>query len=98
MNKPSAIASEELLPCAAMIVGRIFARVTAAKATKNHNALERAYCQLWWAVNSLETLAIAIETATHFSIATSNHITWTREMILADLGIDPETSPMWKFR
>lgn len=91
------IASEELLPCAAMIVGRIFSRVTAAKVAEDQIALERAYNQLWWAVNSLNSLSIAIETATHFSIAANNHVGWTREMILTDLGIDPEISPMWKF-
>lgn len=90
------ITSEMIEPFAAMLIGRLFARVTAAKENGNPNAIEMAYSQLWWGVHGLENIAVAVSTASHFSIANGNHIRGIARMIEADLGIDPMTHHMWK--
>lgn len=90
------IPSEAIEPFAAMLVGRLFARVTEAKNIGDINAVELAYANLWWGVHGLEKIAIAVSTATHFSIAASNHIRFVAEMVRKDLGVDPFTHPMWK--
>lgn len=91
------ITSEELEPTAALVVGRLFARFQAARTLSEK---ETTLNNLWWAVNALSSLAVAVGTAPHFSIASANHIGWTADLIQRELGIDPmsDQSPLWKFR
>lgn len=93
--KVGVIYSEEVEPTAAMIVGRLFARCQAA--TDHHEKYD-AYAHLWWAVNALNSLSVAIKTATHFSLAANNHVSFVRTLVIKELGLDPDEHPMWKFR
>lgn len=96
MNTSIPITSEMIEPFAAMLIGRLYARVEEAKKSGNPNAIESAYSHLWWGAHGLEKIAIAAVTATHFSLASSNHICGIARMIQKDLGIDPMTHHMWK--
>jgi hypothetical protein len=96
VNTKIDIPSEMLEPFAAMLVGRLFARVTEAKEAGDAHAIESAYAALWWGVHGLNKIAIAVSTATHFSIAAANHIRFVAELVRDDLGIDVFTHPMWK--
>lgn len=93
--KVGVIYSEEVEPTAAMIVGRLFARCQAAE---DYFEKESAYANLWWAVNALNSLSVAIRTATHFSLAANNHVSFVRQLVIKELDIDPDEHPMWKFR
>lgn len=93
--KPGHISSEEMNPFGAMIVGRLFARVTEAKKTGDSLDLEAAYAELWYGVKALNRLSIAVKTATHFSIAAGNHLRQVRELCIADTGLDPEKQWAW---
>jgi hypothetical protein len=95
-EKPVPITSEMVEPFAAMFVGRMWARAEAAKKigrTEHYDALNH----LWFGLHGLERIAIAISTATHFSIAMNNHITGIARMIQAEIGIDPMKEPGWKW-
>lgn len=89
--------SEEIEPIAAKVVGRLFARYDWAKKHAPDEA-EGALNSLWWAVNALNSLSVAIGTATHFSIATNNEVIRVAALIRAELDIDPYEAPMWKWR
>ena len=89
------IASEEVEPTAALVVGRLYARVQAAPEGPER---ESAWASLWWAVNALSSLSVAIGTATHFSVACNNHVAAVARMIENELGIDPFEHPMWQDR
>lgn len=93
--KVAPIYSEEIEPTAAMIVGRLFARCQAAQ---DDSEKEHAYASLWWAVNALNSLSVAVESATHFSIAANNEVSRVRQLIEHEFGFDPDTHPQWKFR
>lgn len=95
MAEPGHISSEEMNPFGAMIVGRLFARVTSAKQIGDAILLEHAYAELWYGVKALNRLAIAVKTATHFSIAAGNHLRDVRELCIADTGLDPEKQWAW---
>jgi hypothetical protein len=90
------IPSEAIEPFAAMLIGRMFARCEAAK--EDESAHYHALNCLWYALHGLEKISIAVETATHFSIAMNNHILMVSKYIQAEIGIDPMNHPEWKWK
>lgn len=95
MKTPFPIASEEIEPFAALLVGRLFARCEAAK--DDHAKFTGACADLWFGLHGLEKIAIAARTATHFSIAMNNHIQMVARYIKDELRLDPTTAPGWKW-
>lgn len=96
MSTSIPITSEMIEPFAALLIGRLYARVEEAKKSGEQHAIEHAYASLWWGIHGLEKIAVAVGTATHFSIANGNHVCGVARMIQSDLGIDPMTHHMWK--
>lgn len=96
------ITSEDVEPFAAMLVGRMWARVEEAKGDE-HNVYS-ACMSFWWAVTGLEKIAIAVRSglphdnvdAIHFSIASSNHMSMAATLIKNLIGEDPTTERAWK--
>jgi hypothetical protein len=93
---PHPIASEEIEPFAAMLVGRLFARCEYAK--KSDPDSFEYHCQnLWHGLGGLEKIAIAAHTATHFSIAMNSHIIFVANYIEEALGVDPMKNKGWEW-
>ena len=86
------IASEELEPFAALVIGRLFARCQDAEGDEDKHLW--ACRDLWFGMQGLNKIAIVTRTATHFSIAIQNHTRDVARYIEKHLGIDPETE--WK--
>ena len=84
-RKPG-IVSEMLEPTAAYVIGRMGMRCENAS---DPWELESACIRLWWAVRALDELAIAVETATHFSIAAGNELRRVAEYIECKIGVNP---------
>lgn len=93
---PFPIASEEVEPFAAMIVGRMFARCEAAKA-KGETYHEDAMRNFWYVLHGLEKIAVGIRTATHYSVAMNGHICAVARYIEEHAKVDPMTAPGWKW-
>lgn len=88
------ISSEQIEPFAAMLIGRLFARCEHAKA--NDPDRMHYHCEnLWFGIHGLEKIAIAAQTATHFSIAMNNHINFIADYIEREIGIDPVKEWKW---
>ncbi len=82
------ITSEMIEPFALMLVARLFARCEAVKG-KDRWEFEDACACLWWATEGLLSIAVAVSTATHFTIAAGNHQTQIARYIEKELGVDP---------
>lgn len=93
---PFPIASEEVEPFAAMIIGRMFARCEAAKA-QGETYHEDAMRNFWYVLHGLEKIAVGIRTATHYSIGMNTHINFVVQYIKEHAKIDPTTEPGWKW-
>lgn len=91
------IRSEAIEPTAAHIIGRLFMQSQEAK-TRNDGSYEGALMNLWWAACALNSLAVACNGATHFSIAAGNEMGRVAQFVRAEIGIDPFDAPGWKFR
>lgn len=101
---PVAFASEELEPFAARIIGLAASRYVEAKEAGDRFGIQDGLMNLWWAVNGLENIAIALRgsrsfkdtSGLHFSIAVSNEVSRIGTLIETELGIDPTKAHGWK--
>jgi hypothetical protein len=91
------IASEEIEPFAALIIGRMYARCEVEK-SKGETYHEDALRNFWYTLHGLEKIAVGIRTATHFSIAMNNQIRMVAHYIKSSIGVDPMTAPGWAWR
>lgn len=95
IEKAVPFASEEIEPFAAMYIGRMFARCEAARKTGEPTLLRNACCSMWWGLNGLQHIATAVSTATHFTIALSNHQRQIADYIKEHTGIDAWEAKGW---
>lgn len=91
------LASEEIEPTMARIIGVLFARCEDAKRTFR---VDDAACRMWWAVRAMSKLSIALQDGNspdcvHFSIAQTNERRRVRNYLLDLTGKDPENEPNW---
>ena len=90
------IASEEIEPFLALVIGRLFARSQKAKADDN-GEYEMALNTLWLALDALQKLTICIGTATHADIAIMNHIRDFGRYIESEIGTHPLDMSGWQW-
>lgn len=88
VNEPKFV-SEELEPFAAMIMGRLLARVRWAQEYKDSIVTSNYCADLWYAAIALNKLSIVTHGAIHFSLAAMNNLTRTANMIEGITGIRP---------
>lgn len=89
------IMSEEFEPFAMMMIGKMFARAEAVK--DDEEARYEALRSLWWTMKELNRLTILASTTTYSSIAIMNRMRVTRSLIEAELKIDVDNEPGWKW-
>ena len=90
-NKPIFM-SEELEPFAALVMGRMFARVQWAQEHEDEWGVESECANMWWAAKGLERLAVAIggsRGAVHFSLASSNNMSACADVIESITEVRP---------
>ncbi|TGT64049.1 MULTISPECIES: hypothetical protein [unclassified Mesorhizobium] len=87
--------SEEVEPFAALYIGKMFARCEKAREAGDETLLYDLCCSMWWGLNGLQHIATAISTATHFTIALSNHQRQIADYIREHTGVDPWEAKGW---
>ncbi|RWN60179.1 hypothetical protein [Mesorhizobium sp.] len=87
--------SEEVEPFAALYIGKMFARCEQARKSGDTSMMHDMCCSMWWGLNGLQHVAVAISTAVHFTIALSNHQRQIAEYIKEHTGIDPWEARGW---
>ena len=91
MTKPVFI-SEELEPVAALIMGRMWARVVWEQEHGNEMTLANECDTIWYAAQAIEKLAVATgcgRGAVHFSLASSNNVRHCADLIEHVIGVRP---------
>lgn len=91
MSKPTFI-SEELEPIAALIMGRMWARVVWEREHGTPDTVLRECDAMWYAARAIGKLSVATggdQGAVHFSLASSNNIRRCAGLIEQVTGVRP---------
>jgi hypothetical protein len=83
------MASEEVEPAFAFIIGHHFAALNAAKESNIPFEIENACCNFWQAVLSMNRLVQTLDGHSHAKIACTNNKFEVRKLILDEIGYDP---------